>query len=752
MYIIRPNTLLHIYSTHPNSYSVCYTMKPIIKFRLSLLFLLLVSQSITSESKCNKTCDLALASYYIRPGTTLANISKVMQSNVVSKAEDISIYNIYTILSVDSVQVYTRLNVPFPCDCINDEFLGHTFLYKLRHGDSYASIATTTFGNLVTEEWIERVNVYPRTYVPDSVMINVTVNCSCGNGEVSKDYGLFITYPLRPDDTLESIAKYTKVKGELLQRYNPGVNFSQGRGLVYIPGKDENGVYVPLPSRKAGHLARSLVAAGICIRGVCMVLLLAICIYVRYFRKKNGEEESKLPPEDSMSDDTLAKIATKADLDEGLLQNFNQDANFSKGSGIVFIPGRDENGVYVPLPSRKAGHLARSLVAAGICIRGVCMVLLLAICIYVRYFRKKNGEESKLPPEDSMSPSTKDGDKDSYSDTRSKYILVDKSPKFSYKVLANATENFSLAKKIGQGGFGEVYYGVLGGKKVAIKKMKTQATREFLSELKVLTSVRHLNLVHLIGYCVEGFLFLVYEYMENGNLSQHLHNSEKELMTLSRRMKIALDVARGLEYIHDHSVPVYIHRDIKSDNILLNKNFNGKIADFGLTKLTNIANSTDNTNHMAGTFGYMPPENAYGRISRKMDVYAFGVVLYELISAKAAVIMIDKNEFESHEIKTNESTDEYKSLVALFDEVMDQKGDPIEGLRKLVDPRLGDNYSIDSISKMAKLAKACINRDPKQRPKMRDVVVSLMKLISTIDDESRTDSAELSLDVEHDSN
>ncbi|AES99914.1 LysM receptor kinase 1b [Medicago truncatula] len=303
-------------------------MKPIIKFRLSLLFLLLVSQSITSESKCNKTCDLALASYYIRPGTTLANISKVMQSNVVSKAEDISIYNIYTILSVDSVQVYTRLNVPFPCDCINDEFLGHTFLYKLRHGDSYASIATTTFGNLVTEEWIERVNVYPRTYVPDSVMINVTVNCSCGNGEVSKDYGLFITYPLRPDDTLESIAKYTKVKGELLQRYNPGVNFSQGRGLVYIPGKDENGVYVPLPSRKAGftfkltrelailmtiyfcHLARSLVAAGICIRGVCMVLLLAICIYVRYFRKKNGEEESKLPPEDSMSPSTKDGICT----------------------------------------------------------------------------------------------------------------------------------------------------------------------------------------------------------------------------------------------------------------------------------------------------------------------------------------------------------------------------------------------------------------------------------------------------------
>ncbi|XP_024640431.1 lysM domain receptor-like kinase 3 isoform X2 [Medicago truncatula] len=622
-----------------------------LKNGLLLFILFLDCVFFKVETKCVKGCDVALASYYIMPSIQLINVSNFIQSKIVltNSFDVIMSYNRVVVFDKSGLISYTRINVPFPCECIGGEFLGHVFEYTTKEGDDYDLIANTYYASLTTVELLKKFNSYDPNHIPVKAKINVTVICSCGNSQISKDFGLFVTYPLR-------------------------------------------------------------------------------------------------------SDDTLAKIATKADLDEGLLQNFNQDANFSKGSGIVFIPGRDENGVYVPLPSRKAGHLARSLVAAGICIRGVCMVLLLAICIYVRYFRKKNGEESKLPPEDSMSPSTKDGDKDSYSDTRSKYILVDKSPKFSYKVLANATENFSLAKKIGQGGFGEVYYGVLGGKKVAIKKMKTQATREFLSELKVLTSVRHLNLVHLIGYCVEGFLFLVYEYMENGNLSQHLHNSEKELMTLSRRMKIALDVARGLEYIHDHSVPVYIHRDIKSDNILLNKNFNGKIADFGLTKLTNIANSTDNTNHMAGTFGYMPPENAYGRISRKMDVYAFGVVLYELISAKAAVIMIDKNEFESHEIKTNESTDEYKSLVALFDEVMDQKGDPIEGLRKLVDPRLGDNYSIDSISKMAKLAKACINRDPKQRPKMRDVVVSLMKLISTIDDESRTDSAELSLDVEHDSN
>nr|AAQ73154.1 LysM domain-containing receptor-like kinase 1 [Medicago truncatula] len=589
-------------------------MKPI-KFILSLLLMLLASSS--AESKCSKTCDLALASYYIWEGTNLTYISNIMQSNVVSKPLDIFSYNTDTLPNLDMLRFSSRLNVPFPCDCINDEFLGHTFLYEFHPRETYASIAELTFSNLTNKEWMEKVNV------PDSVKVNVTVNCSCGDKMVSKDYGLFITYPLSSEDTLESIAKHTKVKPELLQKYTPGVNFSKGSGLVFIPGKDKNGVYVPLPHGKAGHLARSLATA----------------------------------------------------------------------------------------------------------VGGTCTVLLLAISIYAIYFRNKNAKESKLP---------------------SKYIVVDKSPKFSYEELANATDKFSLANKIGQGGFGEVYYGEPRGKKTAIKKMKMQATREFLAELKILTRVHHCNLVHLIGYCVEGSLFLVYEYIDNGNLSQNLHDSERGPMTWSTRMQIALDVARGLEYIHEHSVPVYIHRDIKSDNILLNENFTGKIADFGLTRLTDSANSTDNTLHVAGTFGYMPPENVYGRISRKIDVYAFGVVLYELISAKPAVIKIDKTEFES-EIRTNESIDEYKSLVALFDEVIDQKGDPIEGLRNLVDPRLEDNYSIDSISKMAKLARACLNRDPKRRPTMRAVVVSLMTLNSTIDDGSRSASAALSTVMEHDS-
>ena len=158
-----------------------------------------------------------------------------MQSNVVSKEEDIVSYN--TITNIDALQSHTRVNVPFPCDCINDEFLGHTFLYKIRQGDNYPSIAKVTYSSLTTKEWMERVNIYPPTDLPDSAKVNVTINCSCGNRKVSKDYGLFITYTLRMEDSLESIATVTKLDTELLQRYNPGLNFSQGSGLVFIPGK-----------------------------------------------------------------------------------------------------------------------------------------------------------------------------------------------------------------------------------------------------------------------------------------------------------------------------------------------------------------------------------------------------------------------------------------------------------------------------------------------------------------------------------
>lgn len=592
------------------------------RFELGLFgIVVLISFCSGVESKCTKGCDLALASYYVWQGSNISFITQVLST---SDAEILK-YN-PTVANKDSVLAFERINVPFRCDCINGEFLGRVFSYTVSTGNTYETIARLYYSNLTTAEWIQRFNSYDPANIPAGSAINVTVNCSCGDPSVSKAYGLFVTYPLRPEDSLSSIASQSNLSSSLLQSYNPNANFSDGSGLVYIPGKDENGNYPRLTSSKGLSIGA---IAGVSIAGVAGVLLFAGCLYVGYHRRKKVKGATLLPslPSDNS---TRAGLASGGSLD--------------KAGGSI----------------------------------------------------------------DGSSP-------------RLTGITVDKSVEFSYEELAKATDDFSLSNKIGQGGFGSVYYAELRGEKAAIKKMDMQASREFLAELKVLTHVHHLNLVRLIGYCVEGSLFLVYEYIENGNLSQHLRGSGRDPLPWSTRVQIALDSARGLEYIHEHTVPVYIHRDIKTANILIDKNFHGKVADFGLTKLTEVGSASLPT-RLVGTFGYMPPEYAqYGDVSPKVDVYAFGVVLYELISAKEAIV------------KTHDSSAESKGLVALFDEVLSQP-DPREDIRKLVDPGLGDNYPLDSVRKMAQLAKACTQENPQLRPSMRSIVVALMTLSSSTED------------------
>ncbi|KAG8364580.1 hypothetical protein BUALT_Bualt18G0012100 [Buddleja alternifolia] len=600
------------------------TMKVLIGIFLIGIF------SAAVDGQCNRGCSLALASYNLWEGSNLSFISQITQTPIPT----ILSFN-PQIPNQDSVLAGTRINVPFACDCVGGEFLGHVFTYTTISGDTYDTISGTYYANLTNTQWLQRFNSYPAFNIPDTgARVNVTVNCSCGNRDVSDDYGLFITYPLRVGESLESAvaAVASNISVDLVRRYNPTVNSSSGNRLVYIPGRDRNGNYPPLSNSQAGLSGGAI--AGISVAGIAGVLLFACCFYVGLRRRKNAQKINLLS---TVSEDQL----------------------------------------------QQAGH------APG-------------------------GTTVKAPD----SASTRDGTSPGLTG-----ITVDKSVEFPYEELANATDDFSIANKIGEGGFGAVYYAELRGEKAAIKKMDMQASKEFLAELKVLTHVHHLNLVRLIGYCVEGSLFLVYEYIENGNLSQHLRGSGREPMPWSTRVQIALDSARGLEYIHEHTVPVYIHRDIKPANILIDKNFHAKVADFGLTKLTEVGSSSLPTGRLVGTFGYMPPEYAqYGDVSPKVDVYAFGVVLYELISAKEAIVK-----------GSDSSASDSRGLVGLFEEVL-SKPDPSEDLRKLIDPRLEDNYLLDSVQKMAQLAKACTHENPQLRPSMRSIVVALMTLSSTTED------------------
>uniref|UniRef100_A0A1J3EIH2 non-specific serine/threonine protein kinase n=1 Tax=Noccaea caerulescens TaxID=107243 RepID=A0A1J3EIH2_NOCCA len=590
----------------------------------TLLFLLSPSTLFFAvESKCAGSCDLALASYYVWNGSNLSVINQYLDS---PKAPFDSInfdpilrYN-RQITNKDLIQMGSRVLVPFPCECQAGDFRAHTFRYRVQQGDTYETLATRNYANLTTVESLQRTNTFPAEDIPLSAMLNVSVNCSCGDESVSKEYGLFVTYPLRRGDSLNSIASSSGVPAETLRRYNPGVDFSSGNGIVYVPGRDPSGAFPPFISSKQGGIGAGVIA-GICVGVLLALLLISFVVYYAYRKKKskNGLLSSSIP------------LSSKAD----------------QGSAASLQSG--------------------DLVGTGV------------------------------------SP-------------RIAAISVDKSVEFTLEELAKATDNFNLSFKIGQGGFGAVYYAELRGEKAAIKKMDMEASKQFLAELKVLTRVHHVNLVRLIGYCVEGSLFLIYEYVENGNLGQHLHGSGRDSLPWTKRVQIALDSARGLEYIHEHTVPVYVHRDIKSANILIDQSFRAKVADFGLTKLTEVGSSA--TRGAMGTFGYMAPEIVYGEVSAKVDVYAFGVVLYELISAKNAVV------------KLNESSAEFRGLVGVFEEAFKEK-DKEEALRKIIDPRLGDNYPFDSVYKMAELGKACTQENPLLRPSMRYIVVALSTLFSS---------------------
>ncbi|KAG8365384.1 hypothetical protein BUALT_Bualt18G0099100 [Buddleja alternifolia] len=196
---------------------------------LTIIFIALLSNV---EAKCKKGCEIALASYYVWEGSNLTYISKIFNQ----KIPEILRYN-PQVVGPDTIQSGTRINVPFSCECLNGDFLGHTFDYVTQRGDTYTRVARFAFANLTTDYWIQRVNTYDPTQVPDFSPINVTVNCSCGDRHVSRDYGMFSTYPLRVGDSLQSLAEELSVPADLLQRYNQGSDFNAGSGIVFSPAK-----------------------------------------------------------------------------------------------------------------------------------------------------------------------------------------------------------------------------------------------------------------------------------------------------------------------------------------------------------------------------------------------------------------------------------------------------------------------------------------------------------------------------------
>lgn len=295
---------------------------------------------------------------------------------------------------------------------------------------------------------------------------------------------------------------------------------------------------------------------------------------------------------------------------------------------------------------------------------------------------------------------------------------------FTYEEMKLATKHFRPDQVLGEGGFGIVYRGVIDESvrpgyrttQIAVKVLdpeSLQGDREWLAEVNYLGQLRHPNLVKLIGYsCEDDHRLLVYEYMASGSLEKHLFIRVRATLTWHKRLKIALDTARGLAFLHGVEKPI-IYRDFKTSNILLDKDFNAKLSDFGLARIGPTGDQTHVSTRVMGTYGYAAPEYVMtGHLTARSDVYGFGVVLLEMLIGRRAV---DKSR-PSRE----------HNLVEWARPLLNHG----KKLLRILDPRIEGQYSSKILMKVANLAYLCLSQNPKGRPIMTQVIDILEPLVA----------------------
>ncbi|KAG7953465.1 hypothetical protein I3843_12G110900 [Carya illinoinensis] len=365
------------------------------------------------------------------------------------------------------------------------------------------------------------------------------------------------------------------------------------------------------------------------------------------------------------------------------------------GKGTTDIPSKGDYGPLISAISVESDNEPSSIsigAMVGIIVAGAFVIILFVVAILL--WKGCLGQRSSATDHDLRGLDLKTGT-------------------FTLRQIKTATNNFDAANKIGEGGFGSVYKGLLSdGTMVAVKQLSSkskQGNREFLNEIGMISALQHPHLVKLYGCCVEGNqLLLVYEYMENNSLARALFGPEEYQLQLDwpTRHRICVGIARGLAYLHEESRLKIVHRDIKATNVLLDKNLNPKISDFGMAKLDEEDNTHIST-RIAGTYGYMAPEYAlHGYLTDKADVYSFGIVALEIVSGKSNTSHRPRGE----------------SLHLLdWALVLKEKGNLLD----LADPRLGSNYRKEDVMRMINVALLCANVSAAVRPTMSSVVSML---------------------------
>nr|XP_043615015.1 calcium/calmodulin-regulated receptor-like kinase 2 [Erigeron canadensis] len=280
-------------------------------------------------------------------------------------------------------------------------------------------------------------------------------------------------------------------------------------------------------------------------------------------------------------------------------------------------------------------------------------------------------------------------------------------PRYSYKDIQKATKNFTTI--LGQGSFGPVYKATMpAGEVVAVKALASdskQGEKEFQTEVSLLGRLHHRNLVNLVGYCVDkGQRMLIYEYMSNGSLASFIYKpdlgTEKHALDWQERLQIALDISHGIEYLHDGAVPPVIHRDLKSANILLDHLMRAKVADFGLSK-EEVYDGRNSS--LKGTYGYIDPMYiSTNQFTMKSDIYSFGIILFELITA----------------IHPQQNLMEYVNLAAMSS----------DGIDEILDKELVGECDPEDVRSLAQIAHRCLHKTPRKRPSIGEVTLAIMRI------------------------
>ncbi|KAJ9177166.1 hypothetical protein P3X46_012410 [Hevea brasiliensis] len=360
--------------------------------------------------------------------------------------------------------------------------------------------------------------------------------------------------------------------------------------------------------------------------------------------------------------------------------------------------------------SKKSSDKTWVYVVVGV-LGGIALITVLGIIIFFAMFRKNKNRSDPITVPESVEaiekPVKKKLDEESQDFLESIFSIAQSIKVYSFKELQTATDNFSPSCWIS----GSVYRGLINGDYAAIKKVNGDVTKE----IELLNKINHFNLVRLSGVCFrEGNWYLVYDYAAKGPLSDWIYsaNNDGKFLNWTQRVQIALDVATGLNYLHNFTSPSHVHKDIKSSNVLLDSNFRAKIANLAKARSAEFAL----TRHIVGTKGYMAPEYLeHGLVSTKLDVYAFGVVMLEIVSGKEVAALY---------------TQENMNLSDVLNDVL-SKEDGQEILRKFIDPSMQGNYPLELTVLVMRLIDSCLNKNPADRPSMDEITESLSRILTT---------------------